>query len=102
MHIKGIFSLILLCLISLFKGYSQNNVWGTYCETGVSPYTSRNVFYKDGKYYAVLGLHRCSNDTINITQKPSTYYEHSIVKGDWKFTKNKKGITISMSIIINL
>lgn len=69
--------------------FSQSKVWGTYCENGISPYTSRNVFYEDGQYFAVTGLIDEINDTINLKQDINDY---SIVKGKWNFTKNKKMI----------
>lgn len=72
---------------------AQSKIWGTYCETGVSPYTSRNVFYVDGQYFAVLGLKDNINDTVNLNHDKNDY---SIVNGRWKYTKNKKMIQISM------
>ncbi len=85
--------LTFLCLINLFKIKAQSSIWGTYCEKGVSNYTSRNVFYNNGNYFGVLGLIFTGkqNDTFNIKDYKS---QCTIVSGKWKYLNQKKSLQI--------
>ncbi|NQW42245.1 MAG: hypothetical protein HQ463_02280 [Bacteroidetes bacterium] len=80
--------LLIICLMHFTQTKAQGSIWGKCCESGVSSYTSRNVFYNNGNYFGELGLimYGGKNDTFNIKSYKANC---TILSGKWKY-KNKK------------